>query len=153
MKKGPKYPHEEKYVQNGKVLSPQVFGPIVINTFLHVLCNEKYSREDQAVVYELCHHGHQSVRNGDDYGKILGNIPWLRHIAPNMSGYNALRESFTAFRFFIEKTFQKYDDTYDPENIRNFLDVLNKEMRRNENGHFERELFLEVKWKFYMLPL
>lgn len=145
LRNGPKYAHEEKYVQQGKVLSPAVFAPLVTNTFLHILCNEKYSREDQVSVYELCDLSLRSIRNGDDYGKIMSCIPWLRHIAPNMSGYNELRGLFMSMFKFTEDLFNKYDETYDPDYSRNFLDILNKAVKTDDTGVFDR------KFCFYFL--
>ncbi|KAL5284034.1 hypothetical protein ACFFRR_006355 [Megaselia abdita] len=151
IKEGPKFSYEGKYVQNGKLLSPYIFAPTVLSTFIHILTNERLTREEQAEIYEMCDYSHKSVRNGDDYGKILGNIPWLRHIAPNMSGYKPLRESFKAFRKFSEKLYKKYDENYDPDNMRNFMDILNNEMKANETV-FERDHVLMSLVDFLIPP-
>lgn len=121
------------------MLSPCVFAPLVTNTFLHILCNEKPSRQDQNAIYELCDLSLLSIRNGDDYGKIMSCIPWIRHIAPNLSGFNILRNTFMKMFDFTENLFEKYDKTYDPEYTRNFLDILNKAVKTDQSGHFERK--------------
>ncbi|KAJ6646102.1 putative cytochrome P450 [Pseudolycoriella hygida] len=49
---GAKYPHEEKYCKDGKILLPGCFGPIYGNCFFAVLFNETIPREDMADLYK-----------------------------------------------------------------------------------------------------
>lgn len=46
IKNGPKYPHENEFFQDGMVLCPNVFYTTASNSFLKVLCNERFPREN-----------------------------------------------------------------------------------------------------------
>ncbi|XP_061391949.1 uncharacterized protein LOC133327408 [Musca vetustissima] len=146
---GPKYPHEHQFVKEGgyRVLMPYFFNPFSANSVYQVLFNERYPRSEQADMWKLIRLGVQFQRTGDDYGKILSIMPWVRHIFPNWSSYNKLMESNRYLYEFYEKLVDRYIATYDESAERHFVDIYIKEMKKAEkegktNTTFNRSQFV-----------
>lgn len=55
---------------------------------MQVLFGERLPREEQHTIARAGVLGILFQRTGDDYGKLLSVIPWIRHFFPETSGYN-----------------------------------------------------------------
>lgn len=75
-------------------------------------------------------------KNADDFGKLLSLVPWIRHIFPNWSSYNAICKGNGMVYNFMKALVDKHVDTFDENHERNFIDMYIGEMRQLEkSGH------------------
>uniref|UniRef100_A0A1I8NGG3 Cytochrome P450 n=1 Tax=Musca domestica TaxID=7370 RepID=A0A1I8NGG3_MUSDO len=134
IRNGPKYEHEKQFVREGgyRILLSYFFNPFSANSIYQCVFNERIPRAEQADMWKLILMLVQFQRTGDDYGKVLGIMPWIRHIFPNWSSYNKLMESNRYVYNFYEKMINHYIETYDESADRNFVDLYIKEMKKAE---------------------
>lgn len=103
IKDGPKFSHEFKFFgTDSSILLPVALFPFTGNCFLHVLFGERFAREDQGELFRAAENGLVFQRNGDDYGLLLGIVPWLRHIFPEKSRYRPLQRVNKELYAFIK---------------------------------------------------
>ncbi|GAB0087451.1 Cytochrome P450 [Sergentomyia squamirostris] len=138
---GPKYPHEDKIMQNGYVLVPDIFFGIMSNAFLKILSGEKLPRSEQDILFETGRLGILFQQSGDDYGKMLSVIPWIRHIFPDKSDYNNLALGNSGIYNFIKSIVDKHMATYDESHERNFIDLYIREMKAQQKEGIENPIF------------
>ncbi|XP_036324622.1 probable cytochrome P450 304a1 [Rhagoletis pomonella] len=131
IRNGPRYQHEHELSKPGgyRVCVPNIFSPFTYNCFLHVMMHERQPRSEQAEVLHLIKMGMQFQRNGDDYGKMLSIMPWIRYVFPKWSAYDVLTEANKALFEHFEKIVDHHIATYDECSERNFLDLYIKQMR------------------------
>ncbi|KAM7363718.1 putative cytochrome P450 304a1 [Cochliomyia hominivorax] len=144
MRHGPKYDHEKTYVKEGglRILMPYFFSPFSANSVFHIMYNERKPRNEQEQLWELVRYGMQFQRCADDYGKLIGIMPWIRHIFPKWSNYEQLMEANVFLYKYLESFIDRYIETYDESSERNFLDLYIKEMRKAEmEGNAETTSF------------
>lgn len=134
LKNGPKYAHEKQFFGNNQALCPYFLSGCVMNSFFYMLCGERFPRSEQEPFIELVKQGMIFQRSGDDYGRLLSIIPWIRYIFPNLSGYKPLRESNSYLYQFIQKIIDKNLKTYNENYERHFLDLYTKEMKEAEKN-------------------
>ncbi|XP_013101803.1 probable cytochrome P450 304a1 [Stomoxys calcitrans] len=149
IRKGPRYDHEKSYVKEGgyRILLPYFFNPFSANSVFHIIFNERFPRSEQAKIWKLIRLGTQFQRAGDDYGKLLSIMTWIRHIFPNWCSYNTLMESNAYMYKFFEKLVDRHLDTYDESAERNFIDMYISEMKKaekegNTETTFKRSQFI-----------
>ncbi|XP_059611495.1 probable cytochrome P450 304a1 [Phlebotomus argentipes] len=152
---GPKYPEEHKIMKNGYVLAPDIFYPSLSNAFLKILAGEKLPRDEQGILYEIGRKGIQFQAGGDDYGKLLSVIPWIRHIFPEKSDYINVKEGNEGIYKFIKSIVDKHIETFDISHERNFIDLYIREMKAQEKEgitdpvfHYEQLILICVDFFF-----
>ncbi|XP_055697775.1 probable cytochrome P450 304a1 [Phlebotomus papatasi] len=155
LRNGPKYPHEHKIMKNGYVLVPDIFFASMSNAFLKILSGEKFPRSEQGILYETGSAGMQFQKAGDDYGKLLSVVPWIRHIFPEKSDYVNLRDGNEGLYKFIKLIVDKHVETFDNSHERNFIDLYIREMKaQQEEGiknpvfHYEQLILICVDFFF-----
>ncbi|XP_053946868.1 probable cytochrome P450 304a1 isoform X1 [Anastrepha ludens] len=131
IRNGPRYPHEHELSRPGgyRVCVPNVWSPFTYNAFFHIMMNERRPRSEQAEVLQLIKMGMQFQRKGDDYGKMLSIMPWIRHVFPSWSAYDVLTTANKFIFEFFEKIIDHHIDTYDENSERNFIDLYIKQMK------------------------
>ncbi|XP_017464536.1 PREDICTED: probable cytochrome P450 304a1 [Rhagoletis zephyria] len=148
IRNGPRYPHEHELSKPGgyRIYIPNVLNPLVANSFFHILLNERRTRSEQAVLLHLVKMGMQFQRKADDYGKMLSIMPWIRHVFPKASSYEALMEANVFVYNHFEKIVDYHLRTYDESFERNFVDLYIKQMKlENAEGRsdcYNREQFI-----------
>ncbi|XP_039948484.1 probable cytochrome P450 304a1 [Bactrocera tryoni] len=148
IRNGPQYPHEYELSKVGghRISIPNILSPFVANSFFHILMNERVPRAEQAELLQLVKMGMQFQRRADDYGKMLSIMPWIRHVFPKASSYEALMESNVFIYGYFEKIVDYHIRTYDECSERNFIDLYIKQMKQEHaNGHtdcYYREQFI-----------
>lgn len=45
-------------------------------------------------------------------------MPWLRHVIPELSGYNAFRRVFDDNRIWFEEVLEEHKKTFQEDNLR-----------------------------------
>ncbi|XP_067616610.1 probable cytochrome P450 304a1 [Eurosta solidaginis] len=148
IRKGPRYQHEQQLSKTDgyRVCVPNTLSVIVVNSFLHILTNEHCPRAEQAELLQLVKMAMQFQRRTDDYGTILSIIPWIRHIFPKASSYEALMESNVFLYKYYEKVFDSHLTSYDDCSERNFIDLYIKQMKlehaEGRTDCYNREQFI-----------
>lgn len=134
IRNGPKYEHENPYVKEGglRILLPYFFSPFAANSIFHIMYNERKPRSEQSQMWKLVRLGMQFQRYADDYGKLIGILPWIRYIFPKWSAYEALMEANVFMYKYFEDFIDRHIKTYDESSERNFLDLYIKEMKKAE---------------------
>lgn len=56
--------------------------------------------------------------------------PWLKHIFPGISGYNAVRQVLDDNRILFEKTVEEHKKNFDENDLKDFIDVFIAEMKK-----------------------
>ncbi|GAB0087452.1 Cytochrome P450 [Sergentomyia squamirostris] len=138
---GPRYPYEDKVLKNGCVLVPEIFFPCAANAFLATLSGEKFPRSEQGILYETGRYGLQFHAGGDDYGKLLSIIPWIRHIFPEKSDYRKLFTSNAGIYKFVKSIVDKHMETFDENHERNFIDLYIQQIKEQERNGVKDPFF------------
>ncbi|XP_052890446.1 probable cytochrome P450 304a1 [Anopheles moucheti] len=125
---GPKYEHEKAIMRDGYAKCPNVLFSCFANAFLQIMSGERLSREESAVLYETGTNAMVFQRNGDDYGTILSYFPWLRHVYPFSRKFNIIRKASLNVNGFIQTIIDKYQNTFEENHVRCFLDLYFREM-------------------------
>uniref|UniRef100_W8BF24 Putative cytochrome P450 304a1 n=2 Tax=Ceratitis capitata TaxID=7213 RepID=W8BF24_CERCA len=136
IRNGPRYAHEHELCKTGgyRVYVPNLFSPFTYNSFFHIMMNERRPRSEQAEVLQLIKMGMQFQRNGDDYGKMLSVMPWIRYVFPKTSCYDILTESNKFLFEYFGKIVDQHIATFDESSERNFLDLYIKQMREEHDA-------------------
>jgi hypothetical protein len=142
IKNGAQYKHEEYLFIGDGVRCPDLFFGCMVNSFMKTVYGDRLPRADQALIYEMGRWGMHFQRNADDYGRLLSLIPWIRHIAPEKSGYKPIREGTFAVYNFIKRIVDRELNTYDEANDRHVIDLYIKEMRNPKHKENEFNNFL-----------
>lgn len=78
-------------------------------------------------IFRIGDFGMRFQRNGDDYGRLLSVIPWIRYIFPDKSGYNEFKEVNDYIYKYFEGIVDRLIATYDENHERNVIDLYVKE--------------------------
>ncbi|KAF3425765.1 hypothetical protein E2986_10751, partial [Frieseomelitta varia] len=71
----------------------------------------------------------------DMTGGILSAFPWIRYIAPELSGYNLLCTLNNELKDFLMKTIVEHKKNYKPGSEADVIDMFLNEMKNNENSN------------------
>ncbi|XP_055296744.1 probable cytochrome P450 304a1 [Sitodiplosis mosellana] len=135
IKNGPKYPHEQKYFKDGKVLLPYAFGPAFGNCFITCLLNEPMPREYMAKICTAVENGFIFQRKTDNYGKLYSLIPNFAKYFPGFSDYQVVREASIELYTFFSDIINEQIKTFDESHERHFIDMyINKVRAAEMNG-------------------
>lgn len=151
MKQGPKYPHEKEIVSKNKANCPLVFTSCTSNSFFHILFNERRQRSDHEQLLKICESFLVFQRQGDDYGRMVSMMPWIRHFFPKLSGFKVLRkvfmEQYDLFKEMVEDHLTRFNPNDCDEDV-SFMELYIREMRKAERSEealdesFEREFHI-----------
>ncbi|XP_059610795.1 probable cytochrome P450 304a1 [Phlebotomus argentipes] len=158
LRNGPKYPHEHKMMKNGYVLIPEIFYASSGNAFLKIMSGEKFTRSEQGILFETGRAGFQFQAGGDDYGKLLSIIPWIRFFFPGKSDYINLRDGNDGVYKFIKSIIDKHLESFDESHERNFIDLYIQQMKAQqkegtENPYFNYEQLILICVDFFFPAL
>lgn len=78
--------------RDGLVLMPDLFFAVFMNSFMAVFTRQHWPRSKHHELLKVARGAMVFQRAGDDMGRALSQTPWLRHVMPEFSGYNDLRE-------------------------------------------------------------
>lgn len=93
--------------RDGLIMMPNIFFMAFINSFMAVFSRERWPRSKHHELIKLGRGAMVFQRAGDDMGRALSQTPWLRHIIPEMSGYNDLKRGNKVIYEFIEVIINK----------------------------------------------
>uniref|UniRef100_A0A182PZA9 Uncharacterized protein n=1 Tax=Anopheles epiroticus TaxID=199890 RepID=A0A182PZA9_9DIPT len=145
-----RYEYECDFVREaGIVKCPDVFLVTLSNIFLQVVIGERYDRANAKSLLKAGRKATLFARNADDYGTIFTYLPWLRFVFPFTIKYNKLRSGAMGLNHFLEVIIDKQMQTFDPNGLRNFVDMWLRESRNhvpqnNQVGYDNDQLVLAL---------
>lgn len=80
-------------------------------------------------------------KHGDDYGKLLSVIPWIRHIFPEWSSYRGLRDGNMKVYNFMKLLVDKHIQSFNEDHERNFIDMYIREMKESQKLDIKNSSF------------
>lgn len=84
-------------------------------------------------------------------GTLFSQFPILKHIAPGFSGYTMYMKTHSNIWQFLDEELQRHRATYDPENIRDFMDVYLGILNSPEKSeHFSERQLLAICLDLFM---
>uniref|UniRef100_A0A1B0DCH2 Uncharacterized protein n=1 Tax=Phlebotomus papatasi TaxID=29031 RepID=A0A1B0DCH2_PHLPP len=109
-------------------------------------------------VYQTGRRGLQFQAGGDDYGKLLSVIPWIRYFFPEESDYINLRDGNNGVYKFIKSIIDKHMESFDGSHERNFIDLYIQQMNEQkkegtENPYFHYEQLILICVDFFFPAL
>ncbi|CAG2056945.1 unnamed protein product, partial [Timema podura] len=91
------------------------------------------------------------ARSVDPIGGAMVNTPWVRHLAPDMVGFNGVKRSCPSIQDFVKETIERNKATYHGDDMRGFIDVFLKKM--NENKNSDKPSTFTGKWRDQLLMI
>nr|CAD7263016.1 unnamed protein product [Timema shepardi] len=91
------------------------------------------------------------TRSVDPIGGAMVNTPWVRHLAPDMVGFNGVKKSCPLIEDFVKETIERNKATYHEDDMRGFIDVFLKKM--NENKNYDKPSTFTGKWRDQLLMI
>ncbi|CAO1420739.1 unnamed protein product [Diamesa serratosioi] len=133
IKNGPKYEHEHCFLRKGGFVSfPNILISSLGNSFLQVVSGERITRSEQ---HKLLNAGIGAIafqKYSNEYGKLFGIMPWIRHVFPNISSFKQLRKVSMDMYELMEEIIKKQINTYQEGHVRSFMDMYIKEIKEAE---------------------
>lgn len=97
---------------------------------------------------------HECFRVVDMTGGILNLFPWVRHIAPTLSGYKPLCDAHQPIWSFLQEVVNETKENVSSERPKSFInsyldELINKSKGENIHSSFSGKHF---KHSFYFIP-
>lgn len=112
----------------------KLFGIHVLNTLWTMLAGVRYNTDDvelkrlQSLLSELFERAHM-------VGALFNHFPFLRFIAPEYSGYNVYVRAHIPLWDFLSKEIKHHKDTFNPSEMRDFIDVYLEMLNSSSKPH------------------
>ncbi|XP_075978468.1 farnesoate epoxidase-like isoform X2 [Anticarsia gemmatalis] len=117
-----------------------MFHITIVNILWRLVAGKRYDLED-AKLKTLCDLITRLFNAVDMSGGVLNFLPFLRHVAPGLSGYNALRASHDSIHSFVKETIEQHEQSLDVSNPRDVIDAfLIEKMERKGQSFTDEEL-------------
>uniref|UniRef100_A0A6A7G8W0 Cytochrome P450 epoxidase-like protein n=1 Tax=Hirondellea gigas TaxID=1518452 RepID=A0A6A7G8W0_9CRUS len=118
--------------KNGAPVNVKVpIGVSGINILWAILAGKRHDHNDPHLK-KLVGLLNRSIQCGLITGGILNSFPFLRHIAPGYFGYTEIRNALEAIKDFVKESQAEHEATYNPNEMRDFIDLYIQEMRKDE---------------------
>ena len=122
-----------------------VFKKTALNVVWHFCAGRRFDYEDKRMEKLLFFLDCFVILGNDILGKPLGSLPFLRHLPPYRSKYNAVKDGLDLLREFISESIEEHVDSLDVNNPRDLIDMYLIEAQ--SPGHsktFTRENLLAI---------
>lgn len=135
----------------GEVLVPDIFFGYFMNCMWYILSG---SFHDQHDLRDLCRSAMGFQRCTDALGGLITLAPWVRHIAPKLSGYQAAVDDNYDMYLYCKKFVDEHLETYAEEHMRDFIDVYISKIKEHEaegvveGFHVEQLIFMVLDYMF-----
>lgn len=121
----------EIYIQKD---NSNVFDLSVMNVTWKILRGTRFELNDPKLI-ELMEMIHRSFQIIDMSGGVLSQMPWLRYIAPNMTGYRPLIATLKPLWEFLKQTINEVQKSYDQSSEpSNFIEFYCREIVKEEGN-------------------
>lgn len=120
----------ERLANGGMQQIRSAYAPAVINVLWMLITGRKPS-ENLPRLQKFLNLMERRRGKSDVTGGILVAFPWLRYIAPEMSGYNFLVKLNNELKSFLMDTINEHKERYVKGNETDFIDLFIQEMYNN----------------------
>ncbi|CAB3259871.1 unnamed protein product [Arctia plantaginis] len=117
------------------VLINNMFNITIVNILWRLVAGKRYDLDD-ANLKLLCDIITRLFRAVDMSGGILNFLPFVRHVAPNLSGYNELCSIHKAIHDFLRETIEQHERNLDVKNPKDVIDAFLIEKMDPKNRTF-----------------
>lgn len=148
--------HLDKKSKNSKDIFVQkdnsnIFDLSVMNVTWTILRGSRFELEDQQLIMlmEMIHKSFQII---DMSGGILSQLPWLRFIAPEKTGYSQLIKTLEPLWDFLNRNIEEVLESYDKKcEPKNFIEFYCREIsnRASADSVFTQEQLLALCIDFF----
>ncbi|KAL0267964.1 UNVERIFIED_CONTAM: hypothetical protein PYX00_010079 [Menopon gallinae] len=127
-----------------------IFDVTVLNSLWSLMTGRRFDLEDEKLC-ELTGLVHESFRLLDMSGGVLNQMPFLRFVAPNATGYNRIRFVLDRFENFLRETVMEHEKSTGKE-ANNLIDLFLEEMRNrtDKNSSFTAEQLIILLLDLFM---
>ncbi|XP_046657699.1 methyl farnesoate epoxidase-like [Daphnia pulicaria] len=141
--------------KDGNIMLDDVFTTSVINILWVMVSGTRFKRGDpQMDRLTSCMNGFMRYSNGGP--NLLTVVPFIRYIAPELSGYNRLMQYIGPIRSYIEELVSEHRKTLQINSPRDFIDLyletlIEKESSNNSSFHsFHEEELLGIIFDIFV---
>nr|WGW06502.1 CYP15A1 [Blattella germanica] len=137
---------------NAVVSMHDAFDVCVLNSLWAILAGQRFALDDQRLI-ELLEVVHLCFRNVDPSGGLLNQMPFLRFIAPDRSGYTKLMENLNRMWNFFKEMIEDHRRTFSPECTRDLIDSFLQEMevtKSHSNSSFQDLQLVSLSLDLFM---
>ncbi|XP_046679618.1 probable cytochrome P450 304a1 isoform X2 [Homalodisca vitripennis] len=129
--------HVEGVCEEGKVMVPPAFYAYFLNLSLHIFLGTRMPPAQHHKLREFAYTAYKFLLAIDPTTGAINMTPWIRHLVPELSGFNDCMRSSDFIKQFIKALIEEHKDTFIPDALRDFCDVYLKEMKDKENTDFQ----------------
>ncbi|XP_014608169.1 PREDICTED: probable cytochrome P450 303a1 [Polistes canadensis] len=126
------------YKSNNKLNPRQIiismndaFGVTVLNTLWRMMAGKRFNTDDETLMY-LQKIFNTLFKEIDMIGAPFSHFPFLRFIAPKLSGYQPFVEVHQQLWLFLRDELNNYKNTFNPNAPRNLIDVYLSALNSNK---------------------
>ncbi|XP_018392632.1 PREDICTED: probable cytochrome P450 305a1 isoform X2 [Cyphomyrmex costatus] len=130
----------EKLSSGGVRQIRSAFAPAVINVLWMLITGRKAS-ENVPRLHKFLNLMERRAEQFDLTGGVLSAFPWLRYIAPEMTGYNFLVRLNNELKNFLMDTINEHKERYVKGSEVDFVDLFLQEMYSNKEQHDKVSVF------------
>ncbi|XP_043490916.1 methyl farnesoate epoxidase-like [Polistes fuscatus] len=126
------------YKSNNKLNPRQIiismndaFGVTVLNTLWRMMAGKRFNTDDETLMY-LQKIFNKLFKEIDMIGAPFSHFPFLRFIAPKLSGYQPFVEVHQQLWLFLHNELNNHKNTFKPNAPRNLIDVYLSVLKSNK---------------------
>ncbi|XP_028050883.2 methyl farnesoate epoxidase [Monomorium pharaonis] len=136
--------HLQLMSERGAVTMHTAFDVAVLNSLWFMIAGHRFEYEDQKLQEALVL-VHDAFRLMDTLGGVISQLPFLRFVMPELSGYNELMRILHGLWGFIDDEIKIHEKELSGDQPRDLIDAFLLEMRKNNENKdtiFDRENLL-----------
>ncbi|XP_011699204.1 PREDICTED: probable cytochrome P450 305a1 [Wasmannia auropunctata] len=137
--------HLQLISERGAVMMHRVFDVAVLNSLWITIAGHRFEYEDQKL-QETLETLHNAFRLINTMGGVISQMPFLRFVIPELSGYNELMRILNKLWRFLDEEIKIHERELSDQ-PRDLIDAFLLEIRKNnknENTIFDRENLLTL---------
>ncbi|BET00587.1 cytochrome P450 [Nesidiocoris tenuis] len=121
----------------------------VLNVLWAMVTGSRF--EDRETLEQLISYMEKRAKAFDMSGGVLSQFPWVRHFAPERTGYNLIVQLNQNFKKMIMGTIDEHKATYDKDVTRDFIDAFLHELYKGgSNTYFTDDQLIMVCLDFFI---
>jgi len=125
--------------QGEPILVQNLFNVAILNVLWVIVASHRYDLSDPQAQH-LVRLITESIQV--ENLRILFALPWTRHIVPGWTGWNKQKQVVEETQVLMRKIVKQHVETYDEENMRDFVDVYLREISTSKDPSFNEEQLL-----------
>ncbi|KAM0736690.1 Methyl farnesoate epoxidase [Formica fusca] len=144
--------HLQEISEHGAVSMDRVFDVAVLNSLWFMIAGHTFRYEDEKLQQAL-EITHDAFRLMDTLGGVISQMPFLRFIIPELSGYNELMKILKKLWSFIDNEIKMHENEPPDNQPRDLIDAFLSEMSNknsDEDTIFDRETLLVLCFDLFL---